>query len=451
MAAPGVRAEGNGGLLDRMRGQALLAGLISAALVLGVLIADRLGTRGAATMEAFGTADQTETAEPAAEGMWLSAWTAAPTGALPDHPAGLPDQTVRNVLRPSIGGTALRVEISHRYGDRPLRVTHATVALAENGGPAARPGTLRRLTFKGHGAVSVPAGGAVLSDAAALVVPDGADLLVTVYAPEGAGPVTYHRMARQDSYLAHGDRAGESSGAAFDRTVSDWRYVTAVQLLSPSARGAVAVLGDSLTDGITSTHGGNSRWTDLLAHRLRTEPGAPRYAVLNSGISGNRLLHDAEPDRPFNGAAGTRRLGTDVLPQAGIRTVVVQLGINDLIRDPAGGDASAVVDGLTQLTEDARTAGLRVAGATLAPFEGHQGWSPEREAARQRVNAEIRGGEVFDTVVDLDAALRDPQRPSRLRPAYDSGDGLHPSDAGFAAMAAAVDLSALAEDAAALL
>jgi lysophospholipase L1-like esterase len=434
-----------------MRGQALLAGLISAALVLGVLIADALSPRGGTTTEAFGAMDQAEPVDPAAEGTWLGAWTAAPTGGVPGHPGGLADLTVRNVLRPSIGGTALRVEISHRYGDRPLRVTHATVALADDGGPAARPGTLRRLTFEGAPEVSVPAGGSVLSDAAGLQVPDGADLLVTVYAPVGAGPVTYHRMARQNSYVARGDRAGEVSGAPFGETITDWRYVTAVHMLSTSAQGAVAVLGDSLTDGITSTPGANRRWPDLLAERLRTEPGAPRYAVLNSGISGNRLLSDAEPNRPFNGAAGLSRLNTDILPQPATRAVVVQLGINDIIRDSRGGDAPALVRGLTLLTRDARNAGVRVTGTTLAPFEGHQGWTPERETVRQRVNAEIRAGGIFDAVLDIDGALRDPDRPSRLLPAYDSGDGLHPSDAGFAAMAAAVDLSELLPDAAAVL
>lgn len=440
-------------MLDRLRGHALLAGLIAAALVLGVLIADGLRPGGGAAPETFGTLEQPEVVDPAAGESWVSAWTAAPTGGVPEHPGGLPDQTVRNVLRPSIGGTALRVEISHRYGDRPLRVTSATVGLADDGGPAAVPGSLRPLTFDGDRTVTVPAGGSVLSDATPLQVPDGADLLVSVYAPEAAGPVTYHRMARQNSYLTRGDHSDDTSGEAFDHTITDWRYVTAVHVLSSSAEGAAAVLGDSLTDGITSRFGANRRWPDLLAERLRTEPDAPRYAVLNAGISGNRLLHAAEPDRPFNGAAGMHRLTTDVLAHPGTRTVVVQLGINDIIRDPAGGDAEALVRGLTLLTEDARAAGLWVTGATLAPFEGHQGWSLEREAVRRQVNERIRAGDLFDTVVDFDAALRDPERPSRLRPAYDSGDGLHPSDAGYAAMAAAVDLTALVgtRDTAALL
>jgi lysophospholipase L1-like esterase len=431
-----------------MKGQVPLAALISVALVLGVLIADSLRPRGAATTEALSAPEQ---AQPVAEGRWVSAWTAAPTGGEPEHPDGLADHTVRNVLRPSVGGSAVRIEISHRYGDRPLRVTRAAVALAERGGPAARPDSMRPLTFDGDRSVSVPAGGSVLSDGAVLEIPDGAALLVSVYTPEQAGPATYHRFARQTSYLASGDRAAETSGESFDETITDWRHVTAVHVLNENVDGAVAVLGDSLTDGITATHGADRRWTDLLAARMRGESGAPRYTVLNAGISGNRLLSDAEPDRPFNGAGGLSRLHTDVLPQAGVSTVVVQLGINDIIRDPDGGDAAALLRGLKRLTAEAHAEGLWVAGATLAPFEGHLGWTTGREAVRERVNAEIREGGIFDTVLDLDAALRDPDRPSRLLPELDSGDGLHPSDAGFAAMSAAVDLTDLVPDADTLL
>lgn len=474
-------------MLRRLFGHALLASFIAVSLVVGVVVAAGLGQRGQAAVEPAGenpggVADggeipgRTETGEfygseelygsrdglgrtepteehvrPAADGTWVSGWTASPTGGEPDNPEGLPDQSVRNVLAPTIGGSAVRVEISNRYGTGPLRITHATVALAAEGGPEALPRSMRRLTFAGEPVVSIPAGGSVLSDGTALEVPEGAELLVTVYAPQGAGPVTYHRRAQQISFLAAGDRAGEEGGGSFGQTITDWRYVTAVQLLNAEVAGAVAVLGDSLTDGITSAVGANQRWTDLLAQRLRTAPDTPRYAVLNAGISGNRLLRDADPDRPFNGAAGLRRMHTDVLPQSGVRSLVVQLGINDLIRDPESSDAAAVLEGLRLLTEEAREAGLWVVGATLTPFEGHARWDREREAVRQQINEAIRGGEVFDAVVDLDAVLHDPARPSRLRPAYDSGDGLHPADAGYAAMATAVDLTALVPDEAALL
>ncbi len=434
-------AEGNGRLLSRVRGHGLLATLIATALVVGVLIADSLSPRGQAATGALSAPDQVQ---PASGGVWLSAWTAAPTGAQPDHPDGMPGQAVRNVLRPTGGGTAVRISLSNRYGDSTLRVSHATVALAAGGGPDAVPETMRRLSFGGEQEVAIPAGGDALSDAARLEVPAGSDLLVTVYAPESGGPVTYHRRARQTSYVADGDRSSDISGSAYTREITDWRYVTAVQLLSQNADGAVAVLGDSLTDGITSTPGANRRWTDQLALRFRERTAAPRYTVLNAGISGNQLLRDAAPDRQFNGDRGLRRLHTDVIPHTGVRAVIVQLGINDIIRDPDGGDSAALIAGLRQLTADARDAGLVVAGTTLPPFEGHSGWDAGRDGVRERVNEAIRDGDVFDTVVDLDLALRDPDRTARLLPSYDSGDGLHPSDAGYEAMAAAVDLAALA-------
>nr|WP_245246739.1 GDSL-type esterase/lipase family protein [Streptomyces lonarensis] len=430
-----------GRLLSRVRGHGLLATLIATALVVGVLVADSLSPRGQAATSALGAPEQ---ALQASEGVWLSAWTAAPTGAHPDHPDGMPGQAVRNVLRPTGGGTAVRVTLSNRYGATPLRLSHVTVALAAAGGPAAVPETMRRLSFDGAGEVSIPAGGETVSDAARLEVPVGSDLLVTVYAPGPGGAVTHHRQARQTSYVADGDHTAEASGDAFSRKITDWRYVTGVQLLSQNAEGAVAVLGDSLTDGVTSTAGANRRWTDRLAERMRESEDGPRYTVLNLGISGNRLLSDAAPDRPFNADAGVRRLHTDVLPRSELRAVVVQLGINDIIRDPDGGDAEALLAGLRQVAADSREAGLVVAGATLAPFAGHGGWRADREEVRERVNAAIRAGGVFDTVIDLDEALRDPAQPDRLLPAYNSGDHLHPSDAGYAAMAAAVRLAELA-------
>ena len=220
--------------------------------------------------------------------------------------------------------------------------------------------------------------------------------------------------------------------------------MTAVEVLSPSAEGSVVVLGDSLTDGITSTVGANHRWTDYLAARLREDDRVPDSGVLNQGISGNRLLRDGDPDRGYNGASGLNRLSSDVLYEAGARTLVVQLGINDILVQPQQTDADVIVAGLRELAGEARAAGLHVVGVTLAPFGGHDAYTTELERVRQQVNAQIRAGDVFDEVVDFDAAwcailgCR-----TNCWAAYDSGDGLHPNDAGFQAMAEAVDLGSL--------
>ncbi|HEX5569482.1 MAG TPA: SGNH/GDSL hydrolase family protein, partial [Streptomyces sp.] len=270
-----------------------------------------------------------------------------------------------------------------------------------------------------------------------------ADLLVTLHTPSPSGPVTHHRTARQTSYAAPGDRAADTSGAAFAQRIASWRYLTAVDVWTHDAEGAVVVVGDSITDGITSSVGANRRWTDFLADRLRTERDAPRYSVLNQGISGNRVLLDAPPTWPHNGPSGLARLERDVLSRTGAEVVVVQLGINDILKNPHQTDPRRIVGGLEEITRRAHQRGLRVIGATLMPFGGHRAHSPRLDAVRQEVNELIRRGGVFDAVVDLDAALRDPAHPERLRPAYDSGDHLHPSDNGFRAMAEALDLSLL--------
>ncbi|MDT0322014.1 SGNH/GDSL hydrolase family protein [Streptomyces millisiae] len=440
------------GVVSGRRVFGLLAGLM--AVVLGVLVAVGTGQEASGAGERAGErlekvmADPhpTRSVTPAAGAEWVGTWSAAPTGPEPGTEAGLPDQSLRNVVHTSVGGGSVRVELSNQYGGRPVRFTNVTVALSAGGGPGAVAGSMRRLTFGEGTSVLVPPGERVLSDPVRLEVAAGSDLLVTVYAPDPSGSVTYHRMAQQISYVAAGDAAGEESGAAFTGVAEVWRYVSSVQVLSPGAEGSVAVLGDSLTDGITSTVGANRRWTDLLAERLRTERDAPRLAVLNQGISGNRLLLDGDLTRQYNGASGLRRLGLDVLRQAGLRTVVLQLGINDITAAPQQTDPAAIVAAMRQVTAEAHEAGLWVVGATLAPFGGHHTYTPERERVRQLVNAEIRAGGVFDAVLDFDAALRDPARPQSLLPLHDSGDGLHPSDAGYVAMARAVSLRDLVPD-----
>ncbi|MFF2020951.1 GDSL-type esterase/lipase family protein [Streptomyces sp. NPDC058171] len=383
-------------------------------------------------------------ADSASAGRWVTSWATAPAGAEPGTASGgLADWSVRNVVHTSIGGTGARVTLSHLYGTTPLHVTHATLAVAaDHESAAAVRGTVRRLTFAGRASVRVPPGGQVVSDAVALRVPADGNVLITTYAPTPSGPVTYHPRARQTSYLARGDHAGAVSGAAYTRKTPVWRYATALDVRGGGAQGTLAAFGDSLTDGVTATVDADRRWPDVLADRLRAAPDGPRYGVANLGISGNRILSDGTGD-PADNPRGLTRYPRDVLDRSGVRAVVIALGINDILRAPHVTDPERITAGLRELTRSAHARGLRVLGATLMPFHGHRGYRDDLEEVRQAVNAEIRAGGVFDEVVDFDRALRDPYHPKALHPHYDSGDHLHPSDAGYHRMAETVDLDAL--------
>ncbi|EME97336.1 SGNH/GDSL hydrolase family protein [Streptomyces mobaraensis NBRC 13819 = DSM 40847] len=429
--------------LSRGAAGALLAALV--AVVTLVSAAIFLGTAGGTTSGDEPQRRRTAAA-PAAVSGWAGSWAAAPAAADPRAPAGLPGTSIRNVIHTSVGGTGARIHLSNLFGNRPLRLTHASLAVSAGPGTAAAvPGTMRRLSFGGQGAVSVPAGGDAVSDPVPLTVAPASDLLVTLYAAEPSGPVTLHPHARQVSWLARGDRTEAVDGAAYTVRTPYWRYVTGLDVWGTQAAGSVVAIGDSITDGVNSTMSANRRWTDHLAERLRTEPDAPRYGVLNEGISGNRILlgNRGGRERPNNPSA-LDRFDRDVLGRTGVRAVVVELGVNDILRRPQQLDARRIVDGLRRLVARAHTRGLVVVGSTLTPFGGHLGVVPARqEPVRLAVNAEIRAGRVFDSVVDFDRVLRDPAAPQRLLPAYDSGDRLHPNDLGYQRMAEAVDLGAL--------
>ena len=403
------------------RGYTILAALIS--LVVLVCGAIYLGV-GAAH---GGTAGRTA---PHAVVGWVGTWAAAPAEARTEGHRS--DRSVRNVVHTSIGGSAARVTLSNLLGRHPLSVAHVSLALRAGNGPAAVPGTLRAVTFQGATAVTIAAGAQSMSDPVAMDVPYDRDLLVTVHTPAGRGTVTVHPRARQTSYVADGDRTRDLTGDAYTIRTRVWQYLTAVDVLTGDARGAVVAVGDSITDGVTSTADANRRWPDVLADRLNRR-GAGHYGVINEGISGNRLLHDGR------GPSTIARFDRDVLARPGARTVILAIGINDLLHGPGTPSAAPVTAGLAQLAHRAHAHGLRVVGATLLPCGGHHRCTPAVDAVRGQVNAAIRTSRVFDAVVDFDRALRDPYAPDRLRPAYDSGDHLHPSDAGYARMGRAVD------------
>ncbi|MER7174012.1 SGNH/GDSL hydrolase family protein [Streptomyces mesophilus] len=428
--------------MTKRHGYALVATLAAVVVLISTVIylafsgGDSRDTTISAGPSPQGSADR------AAAGSWVGTWSTAPAGAEPRTGAGFAGRTLRNVVHTSVGGTSARITLSNLFGTSPLTISHASIALASApSNPTARPDSLRRLTFGGQRQAVIPAGGQIVSDSVRLDVPADADLLVSTYSPTPSGPVTYHPHARQISYVANGDQTQNPRGDTYTEQSPYWRYLTAVDVLTREASGSVVVIGDSLTDGVTSTLGANARWTDVLADRLREEAGAPRLGVLNEGISGNQLI----PGGQFKaaGPSGVSRFERDVLSRTGVKSVVVVLGVNDLLRNPRYADAGRLLDAMRELTRQAHARGLRVTGATLMPFNGHRGYRPHLDQLRRTINAEIRSGRVFDSVVDFDRALRDPYAPDRLREPYDSGDHLHPSDAGYRKMAEAFNLSHL--------
>lgn len=357
---------------------------------------------------------------------WTGSWEAAPSGTT----SGLPGAAVRNVVHLSVGGSALRVRIGNRFGVAPLRIGAVTVALRRGSGAGAVPGSMRTVTFAGGRTAVVPTGEDLLSDPVRLTARAAADLLVTVFVPEDCGPATEHRTALQTGYVARAGagHAADVGEAAYTATaVSRWYYVTGVDVRG-SAPGSVVALGDSLTDGAGSTPDANHRWPDLLADRMRRH----RLGVLNAGIGGNRLLRDG------TGPSALARLGTDALDRAGVRFLVLFEGVNDLNGTPAAADPAAYAEAYRTIVARAHARGVKVVGVTLTPYRGHPAYAAAREGVRQRVNAFIRDGGVFDAVADADAALRDPADQRRLLPRYDPGDHLHFDDDGMAAVAAVV-------------
>ncbi|WP_377268859.1 SGNH/GDSL hydrolase family protein [Peterkaempfera sp. SMS 1(5)a] len=384
----------------------------------------------------------------------IASWAAAP---LPPEEGtlsatGLHDAQLRMVVRPTIGGTHPRIRISNRYGTAPLQIAGAWIAPRAQG-PDEKPGTRVVVTFGGSRSVVLQPGQDLVSDAVALSSPVAARtaLLVSLTVSGSTGPVTWHPRSRDVSYLLDGPtrptRAAGSAARARQRWTgfTGWYWLSGLDLLSDRAAGTVVCFGDSITDGpSTAAKRTTVRWPDLLAERIAVErPRAP-YGVVDLGIAGNRLLQSA----PRGGVAALDRFDQDALGQPGATDLILLEGINDIGfgRDTDGLPITAeqLITAQRTLIGRARRSGLRVHGCTLLPFEGAKFFTPVGEQVRQQFNAWVRNGGAFDSVVDFERAVLDPEVPTRIAVPYDSGDHLHPSDAGAAMLAGAVDLTALA-------
>lgn len=390
---------------------------------------------------------------------WIAGWAAVPT----DGIANLPpiEQTYRVQVIPRAGGDRARLRLSNRFGLGSVTFGRVTLGTQADG-PAVMPGSLRPVTFGGRSSVTVPKGAEVLSDPVSLAVVRDRTLLASVYVVGLPGPATQHVLAAQTTWQSpplSGDRTGSLSGAGFlglplsgvtPALTQHVPYVSGLEVRGTAADGAVVAFGDSITDGFQGTvlpvlpaaepidlH---STYPDFLARRL-TAAGLP-LSVVNAGISGNQLLKDATI--PIFGPAGLNRLGRDALDQAGVTTVILLEGINDIGQSIA--TPTALIAGYRAAISQAHERGVRILLGTLTPDEGtlQPGYGALGEPARAAVNAWIRTQTLSDGVVDFDEAVRDPARPTRLLPAYDGGDHLHLSPAGYRAMADAVPLALLA-------
>lgn len=383
---------------------------------------------------------------------WVATWQGSPTPGGTFYSSGCPsdvglnNQTIRNIVHVSTGGDWVRVRISNAAGSNPLAVGSATIALSASGA-AATPETLRPLSFGGQSSILIAAGGEALSDPIPMRVHALDNLDVSVYLPGSPGPATQHYYADQDNFLAAGDQTGQAAATSFSHKISCWMFLSGVDVRpGDRVRGTLIAFGDSITDGYLSTNDANRRYPDDLATALAARRGET-LSVVNAGIIGNELL-TIRPQLQF-GYTAPARFARDVLNQPGARAVIVLEGINDI------GDRSAKASDLIpvyqQLILAAHQAGLKIYGATLTPFAGSNAiyggdyGTPAGEEQRQLVNAWIRSGGAFDGVIDFDKAVRDPANPTQLLPAY-VGDPLHPNDAGYQAMANAVDLDRIIEE-----
>jgi lysophospholipase L1-like esterase len=385
---------------------------------------------------------------------WVTSWGAAPQAAWgadvrtiwPDSLAadGFDNQTVRDMIFTSIGGDPIRLELTNADGTSPLWIGRVTVAAAAPDG-AVEPGTIYPVTYRGRASFQIPAGARVLSDPVALRVWPQEELAVSVYLPDRTGPATFHYDAMQVDWVsAAGDHTADQDASAFAIPTTSSYYLSGLVVRSDAAEGTVVAIGDSITDGVNSVVDANGRWPNDLARRLDTVHG-PTLAVADEGIGGNRVLASS----PIYGVSAEARFGPDVLDQPGVRDVIVLEGINDIGFSSGPGhlgaevSAAQLIAGYKQLIARARARGLKIFGATLLPYQGARYYSAAGEATRAAVNHWILTSGAFNGVINFAKVMSDPADPLRLNPGYDSGDHLHPNDAGYQAMANAINLAML--------
>ncbi len=376
---------------------------------------------------------------------WVGTWATSPY--LADGPTNirmLSGVTLREIAHISMGGAQVRIRFTNEFGQDPLTVSDAHVALSA-GGSSIQPGSDHGITFGGSSTVNIPQGAAIFSDPVALEVAPLADVAVSFYLPpQIMRAETYHGFADQDNFISMGDTASaaEMTQAA---TISSWYFFDGIDVAANPGSYSIVTLGDSITDGAHSTQNANHRWPDYLAARLQADPKLKNVGVLNVGIGGNRVLNET------TGPSALSRIDRDVLSQSGVRYVMVLESINDIgrlahVTVPWDNVSAEQLEwGLKQIADAAHEHGIKAIGATLTPYGGAGYWSDKGEQVREAVNNWIRTSGTFDGVADFDMATQDPANPTHFSADADSGDHLHPKDAGYQAMGSGIDLSMFAK------
>ena len=374
---------------------------------------------------------------------WVASWGSALQGPAPEEWT-VSNATLRLITRSTIAGDRVRVRLENTFGDQPLTIGAAAVGLRNNG-PTLVIGSSRVLHFAGAAAVTIPAGEYVVSDPVDLAVQAEQELAVSLYVPGADVRSSIHRNALTTSYLTEsggGDRTTDAAPDAFTETTTWMHWLSAVEVYSSTAQGAIVAFGDSITDGSCATRDGHDRWVDVLHARLAAS--GSRFGLVNAGIGGNTVIRVP----PVGSPPGVERMDRDVLSLAGITHVILFLGTNDLRREAT---AEQVIAGLEEIVGRARTEGLKVIGTTIiarnpTPRGGlppELGFGPERNARRHAINAWARGNAQLDGLLDFDAVTQDPEHPDLIYPPYDC-DGIHPNVFGYAAMGRSIDLSLFA-------
>jgi lysophospholipase L1-like esterase len=371
---------------------------------------------------------------------WVGTWAASPMGVTDGWSMHVfSNSTVRQVVHISAGGPQLRVRFTNEFSPDPLTLNNAHVAASAAGG-AVKDGTDHPLTFGGASSVRIPPGAAIYSDPVAMAVAPLSDLAISFYVPaQTMRAETYHAFSDQEGWITQGDVAGAATLPSPVK-LGSWYFISGVDVPATEGSRAIVALGDSITDGALSTQNANRRWPNVLAARLSQEHVTERVSVLNEGIGGNRVLNEGF------GPAAISRLDRDVLAQNGAKYLVIMEGINDIGRlQRMAGPEDQITEqdmelGLKQMADAAHLHGLKVYGATLTPYGGAGYFSDKGEQIREAINQWIRTSGTFDGVIDFDQITRDPQNPNRFNALYDSGDHLHPNDAGYKAMGEGIDL-----------
>lgn len=387
---------------------------------------------------------------------WVATWGAAMMAAGQGHAPDFSGKTLREVVHTSVGGSHVRIWFSNRFGEEPLHIGAAHIAVSANGsagvypnghqdlsadGSAIRTGSDRTLTFSGAGSTVIPPGAEIVSDPVALDVPALSDMAVSIYLPDRTMATTEHAGAQQISYAATGNAVDAADLAGKDWRIHSWYFLSGIDVEAPGDTAVVAI-GDSITDGFRSTENANHRWPDDLAIRLASDPATKKAGVLgvvNVGIGGNRVLLDGA------GPNAVSRIDPDILARSNAKYVVILESINDIARvegndQPYDDLAQHLETGIAQIAAQAHQHGMKVIGATMTPYQGCGCYSEAGEAVRAAVNQWIRTSPVFDGVADFDKAVRDPANLTRMAAHYNSGDHVHPNDAGYKAMADSIDL-----------